>query len=78
MGKRIGLDIIKLDNETIWRVPTDDDLQWRLTYAPDTITNTEKMILASLMDSYKYLVFECTQRHRNSVCEEIKSILNET
>lgn len=77
MGKMIGKDIVKLSNEAIWRIPTDSDLQWRLTYAPDTITDTEKMILASLIGSYQYLLFECTQKQRNAVCEEIKNIVSE-
>lgn len=72
-------DFAVLSDGTAFRFPNhnEDDLIWRLTYAQESITHTDMLRLASLMDSYHYLLFECTQKRRNAVCQEIKELFQE-
>ena len=68
-------DYAIMDDGTAFRfVNPSDDLSWRLTFAQESITSTDMFRLASLMDSYHYLMFECTQKRRNAVCSEIKNL----
>jgi hypothetical protein len=40
-----------------WPDPTDPrELEWRLRYAPDSITRADQMALASLVSAYAYLI----------------------
>jgi len=72
-------DYAVLEDGTAFRFPNhnEDNLMRRLTYAQDSITHTDMSRLASLMDSYHYLLFECTQKRRNAVCKEIKELYQE-
>jgi len=65
---------ILADGTSFRFVSQDDDLSWRLTWAPESITEEDRLRLASLLDSYHYLMFECTQKRRNAVCKEIKEL----
>lgn len=65
---------ILADGTSFRFVNQDDDLAWKLTWAPESITEEDRMRLASLLDSYHYLMFECTQKRRNAVCKEIKEM----
>lgn len=75
MTRLLSKDIAVLNDGTMWRIPTDNDIPWRLTHAQDSITETDMLILASLWESYNYMIFECTQKRRNAVCEEIKELM---
>lgn len=66
-------EIVKLEDGTMWRIPvTDDDLIWRMVWSPDSITETDRLRIVSMLETYQYLLFECTQKRRNQVIEEIK------
>lgn len=66
-------EIVKLEDDTMWRIPvTDDDLIWRMVWSPDSITEIDRLRVVSMLETYQYLLFECTQKRRNQVIEEIK------
>ena len=72
-------DYVTLTDGSSFRVVNhnEDDLMWRLTWAQDSITETDMLRLASMMDSYHYLMFECTQKRRNAVIKEIREAYRE-
>lgn len=66
---------VRLEDGTIWARPFTD-LEWRLRYAQDSITEQDMFVLAGYLDSYDALI-QATNARRNSVCNGIKDVLNE-
>jgi hypothetical protein len=63
----------KLGDGSVWPtpgdVPDDDEscsLEWRLRYAQDSITSSDKFVLASIVAAYRALL-TCPSRRRNEV-----------
>jgi len=54
-----------------WPTPNaaTSELEWKLRYS--TVTREEQLIIASVIQSYKALVFS-TQKKRNYVCSVLK------
>ena len=65
-------------DEMSWPFPQceQDGLQWRLRYAPETITRSDKLTIASIMCAYSALIFK-TQKDRNYICNKIKQAMDE-
>jgi len=75
VDKIIG-DVAVLDNGTAWRLPrTKDELSWRCTWSPDSITHQDLLRIASTLQSYQYMVECMTQKERNDVCERLKNLM---
>lgn len=53
------------------------DLDWKLRYAPDSITRGDILAAASIIESYVYMIAETTQKKRDLVCRDLRSIVNE-
>lgn len=71
-------EVITLKDGTMWRIPiTEDDLLWRMVWSPESITEIDRLRVVSMLETYQYLLFECTQKRRNKVIEEIKEKINE-
>lgn len=56
----------------------DDEvsMEWKLRYAPRTLTRGEQLQIAGIISAYNYLVLETTQMKRDLVCGEIRQALN--
>lgn len=77
MDKVIG-DVAVLDDGTCWRFPRSKrDLIWRCTWAQETITKEDFLVIASYLSGYQYMVEEMTQKKRNDTCEKIKNLMKE-
>jgi len=48
---------------------------WKCRYAPDTVTREDLLILASIADSYGYLICETTRERREYVVREMRKAL---
>lgn len=58
--------------DTVWVKPASlSDLQWRLTYAPETITDKEKLILSSVIADYLQLI-QSGRADRERVCSALR------
>lgn len=74
MDKIVG-DVAILDNGTSWRLPRNNrDLIWRCTWAQDSITSEDLLVLASYLENYQYLIESMTQKQRNLVCSKINKL----
>ena len=77
MDKVIG-DVAVLDDGTCWRLPRSKrDLIWRCTWAQETITKEDFLVIASYLSGYQSMVEEMTQKKRNDTCEKIKNLMKE-
>lgn len=77
MDRVVG-DVAILDDGTCWRLPRSKrDLIWRCTWAQDTITKEDFLVIASYLSGYQYMVEEMTQKNRNTTCEKIKKLMKE-
>lgn len=59
----------KLADGTIWPTPGDDPdggLEWRLRYAPNSLTRPDQLVLASIVSAYRQLLC-CPTRRRTEV-----------
>lgn len=73
---KIDDSVAVLENGTVWRLPrTKDDLTWRCTWAPESITKEDFLRIASTLACYQYMVECMTQKDRNFVCEQIKDLI---
>lgn len=80
MGDRKVGNYVVLDHgnkdTTCWPSPMpDNDLEWRCRYAPETITEQDKLHIASILSAYEYMITTMTQKQRNSICSRIKAVL---
>lgn len=59
--------------DMVWPKPSSrlDDLQWRMRYAPDSVTPNDLLIAASVMDAYDSLVM-CDTVKRETVVAGIR------
>lgn len=77
MDKVVG-DVAVLGDGTCWRLPRSKrDLIWRCTWAQETITKEDFLVIASYLSGYQYMVEEMTQKKRNDTCEKIKKLMKE-
>ena len=53
-------------------------LEWSLRYTDAIPTKQERMFLASVLNAYRYLINECTQKMRNEKCSAIKRLSQST
>lgn len=68
----------KLPDETVWPTPGDDPdggLEWRLRYAPESLTRQDQLVLASIVAAYRELL-TCPMRRRNDVVRGLRLQLN--
>jgi len=67
-----------LADGSVWPTPGDDPdggLEWRLRYAPESITRTDLLVLASIVSAYRE-VLTCPSRRRNDVVRMLRPQLN--
>jgi hypothetical protein len=57
-------------DETTWPL-ADLDLAWRLTFAPKTITQTDRLYLAAVLNAYAKLA-NCGRPTREDVCRQLR------
>lgn len=75
MDRVVG-DVAVLDDGTCWRLPRSKrDLIWRCTWAQETITREDFLVIASYLSGYQYMVEEMTQKDRNATCKKIKKLM---
>jgi hypothetical protein len=57
--------------------PASDDcgVEWKLRYAPQSLTREDQMYLASIVSAYGYLVCEMTAKDRQSVVSEMRRLV---
>lgn len=76
MTDKIVGNVAVLDNGTIWRLPNcTGDLIWRCSWAPETITKEDLLILSSYIENYCYMVTEMSQQKRNETCSKINRLI---
>ncbi len=46
----------KLEDGTVWPVDVDGEVQWKLRYAPDTLTRGDQLVAASLLAAWATLL----------------------
>lgn len=70
-----ALGFVRFDEMT-WHLPQcgEDGLQWRLRYAPATITRSDMLTLAESLCSYHALIFK-TQKDRNYICKKLQEAM---
>lgn len=58
--------------------PASDEngVEWKLRYAPESLTREDHMYLASIVSAYAYLVFEMTSKDRQAVVSEIRRLVD--
>jgi len=80
MGKRAGKHHVKLDDGTLWALdcPENDEhsLEWVLRYGSPAMREEQRLIVASIVASYKALINCGSQRRRNDVVREILHTLH--
>lgn len=56
-----------------WPAPCDrlGDLEWRLRHFPDSITGSDRMVAASVIQAYQYLI-GLPVRDRDAVIRELR------
>lgn len=71
-----GTFVVDVCGEMTWPAPTTAmaDLGWRLRYNPDSITESDRLTIASVISAYMQIVSDPT-RKRNRVVAEIKAAL---
>lgn len=65
---------LRLDDKTTWPRP-GGELEWRLRYAPDSITREDILHAASVCHAYEHLTLVCTSRRRAAVVRRIRATL---
>lgn len=63
-----------VDNQMTFPNPHDEkvnNIEWKMRYAPETITRGEMLIAASVLSSYRELIVHKNQHDRNQVCSAI-------
>jgi hypothetical protein len=71
---------LKLSDGSVWPVPAlesdeETSVEWRLRYAPGSLTREDHMLAASIISSYGYLVIEATVEKTRLVKREMRSHL---
>ena len=68
---------VTLDDGTVWSTPCDHPdggLEWRLRYAPASITRTEQLLAAGIIKSYRELL-AVPERRRRYVVSQIRAAM---
>ena len=60
----------KMFDGMTWPLP-DNDLEWRLRYAPDSMTRQDEMHLASMNSAYRELIV-CSREKREKIVRELR------
>lgn len=63
--------------EMTWPRP-DTDLGWRLRYTPESLTRSDQLVLASIVDAYQELVTGKTVARRNACIAGIRKAMSLT
>ena len=79
MAKKNG-NYLMLDNGTSWPLPLSidsrkDSISWKLRYSDEYNKTNNRLYLASIVDSYLFMILEMTQKQRNAVCKEIQEFV---
>ena len=72
---------VRVDNQMTFPNPVSDqaaNLEWKLRYAPESITRGEQLYAASIVSAYKEIVAAKTQKDRNQCCAAIQAAYKET
>jgi hypothetical protein len=72
MARLIAGSVVGVCGEMTWPAVTGDvaDLGWRLRYAPGSISQSDRLHLASIVDAYIQMVGDPPEK-RDAVCREI-------
>ena len=46
-------------------------LNWRLRYSPDSITREDQLVLASILGSYSYMMYDTNRATRDLVSKDL-------
>jgi hypothetical protein len=75
MGTRSGKHHVRLADGTLWALDypenDEDSLEWVLRYGSPAMREEQRLIVASIVASYKALINCGSQRRRNEVVREI-------
>lgn len=71
---------LRLPDGSVWPRPSlssDDEvgLEWKLRYAPDSLTREDQLLLASIVSGYGHLIAEATKPRRDEVCRQVLELL---
>lgn len=50
-------------------------VEWKLRYAPTTLTREDELYLASIVSAYSYLICEMNAKDRQAVVTEIRRLI---
>lgn len=68
-----------LDDGSSWPRPElegdDYSVEWKLRYAPDTLTRADQLVAAGFISAYGYLTVEATDQKARLVRREVRRIL---
>jgi hypothetical protein len=70
---------VSINDEMTFPNPANEKvshIEWKLRYAPETLTRGEELIAASVFSAYKELVMRKSQKARNMVCTAINKANN--
>ncbi len=65
---------VRVDNQMTFPNPHDEkvnNIEWKMRYAPESISRGEMLIAASVFSAYRELVVHKTHWDRNQVCSAI-------
>ena len=57
--------------------PDEYGIEWRLRYAPDSITRGDLFHLAAIVSAYNVLIYESNREKRDLVSRDMKQAMNE-
>lgn len=80
---------LRLSDGTVWPLPPVEapdgtspnmlgraaEVEWRLRYAPDQITEADRMLAASILHAYGWMTTRTNREQRDLVCREIRAEL---
>jgi len=81
MSKEITAFILKntstramLSNGSVWPLPCEDmgELEWQLRYGRGELSRSQRLDIAGIVNSYMFMIGNCTQKERNAICKALK------
>ena len=76
-----GGTYISVDNQMTFPNPVSEnigDLEWRMRYAKETVTDGDLVLAASVISAYREIVARKTCKSRNACCSAMKRAYLET
>lgn len=72
MARLVSRSVVDVCGEMTWPAITRDvaELGWKLRYAPASLTQSDQLTLASIVDAYIQMVCDSPEK-RDAVCAEV-------